>query len=262
VAGIITAVCCAVFLRDIKFNPTLSRFWYPVLFFFGFIFLSSWYITATTNGLRQGLALPFLYLSFSYLFSRKKIIAIFWFLISVSLHYSSFLVLPFTILAFFNFKFVVLIFCTLAFSYFLGFNELVVKEISDYSGFRVYENIKNYAGNSDYQSGFQFDLFLYTIFWPIIIGLGLFFKFFDDDGFKVVQRANHKYMILALPYFVFGFGAFSNRYAFICWFFIPFLQAIALSNIKIPIFYRSITALFLCIFGVNLFSKHIIMGYG
>jgi hypothetical protein len=257
VGGIITASCCAVFLRGVKENPLTSKFWYSILIFFGVLFLSDWYLVGTTNSFRQGLSLPFLYLSLSYLSDRKVRYSIFYFLISISLHHSSLLILPVFILTFFNHRSVFFIFFTLAFSYVLGLNEFIVKVISDFSGLGVYEKIKYYSGSYGLWIGLQIDLFLYTIFWPIMICFGLFFKIFDDFGFDAVRRANRTYMILALPYFIFGFGDFSNRYAYICWLFIPILQAIALSNLKISVFYRSLLSVVLFLVGVMVFSMNV-----
>ena len=45
-----------------------------------------------------------------------------------------------------------------------------------------------------------------------------------DEKYQPVLKVLKIYMVLAMPYFIFGFGAFSNRYAFSAWFFIPLLQ--------------------------------------
>src|SRR5690606_4670503 len=84
---------------------------------FGFLLISSWYLTASVNGLRQGLSLPFLYAA-ALLLSRKKYIqSLIYLIISINIHYSSALLIPFIALMILNLRFVFYIFVSYALLY-------------------------------------------------------------------------------------------------------------------------------------------------
>ena len=73
--------------------------------FFSILLLSSWYYTASFNGLRQGIALALLYIAILelFLFDRKYFFIIIY-LSSCFFHYSNFLILPFNLtISFTNF---------------------------------------------------------------------------------------------------------------------------------------------------------------
>jgi len=200
-----------------------------ILIFFSLLFLSSWYFTSVANGLRQGLSLPFLYLSMFFLvFERNAIKSLICFLIATSFHYSTLLLLPFLPLLYFGFNCVFVVWLGLALGYGLGVNEAFVKYLSDLSGVGIYERVRLYSvqeGEVGQYHGFIWGFFIYTVFWPLFF---LFFHycFFGGRGERHVGffRIVKIYMILTLPYFVFGFGPFSNRYSYIAWFYIPILQ--------------------------------------
>lgn len=204
-----------------------------ILLFLSLLVLSSWYLTSITNGLRQGLSLPFLYLSlFFFVFHKSLWKSVLLFVLSVSFHYSSFLVLPFLILALLKLNYVLLAWLVLAMGYVLGLNEIAVKIVSDLTSFSVYEKIKFYSvdiGVAGRYDGFIWSFFLYTVFWPVLF-LAVHYlncKSFCEDKYKILGLMK-MYFILSMPYFVFGFGPFSNRYSYIAWFFIPLLQCFLL----------------------------------
>lgn len=196
-----------------------------VLIFFSFVIVSSWYYTLATNGLRQGLSLAMCYLSMVYLLLyRKKFIFLIFFIISCFLHYSTILLLPFITLFKMNVRKLFLISSTLGVGYAFGLNESIVRFVSDTLNIPLYQYIANYVEGADsYRYGFQLDLFVYTF------GLSIFYFLFD--GYML----NHKskisemikiYLILVMPYYVFGFAAFSNRYGIISWFFTIFINSL------------------------------------
>lgn len=216
-----------------NFNLLVDGFEIKNIVFNSFLFLilsilSSWYFTATTNGLRQGLSLIILYFCFfDYFINKNKMKFIVILFSSILFHYSTILFLPFILL--FKIKnkinFLIVIFI-LSFFYVLGLNEVIVKWISSLFGLDFYLNIKNYSNLEDNLEGswvgFNLKLYLYSVFWIFLylILSGL------DKRFLLIKL----YCILLCPYFVFGFGPFSNRYAFIAWLFLPFLQLVMLNN--------------------------------
>jgi hypothetical protein len=205
------------------------------IIFFTCIFLlsSSWFFVAVANGVRQGLSLSVLYFSICLVLNKKYIYSFFVFGFSVSFHYSSILFLPFFALIFLSFRFVFFVYCLLGFFYFLGVNEIVVRVISQTLDLPIYDLINGYADGLQRWSGFVPELFFYTILWPILFLLIYFLGYLKSYSCSSVFDSLKIYLILCLPYFVFGFGSFSNRYGFIAWFFIPFLLSVLLANLRL-----------------------------
>jgi hypothetical protein len=231
-----------------------------LLFFFSMLLFSSWYLTLTTNGIRQGLAISILiYGVVSCLFDKnRKFLYLIYFPIALSFHYSILLFLPLVFLLHVNFKKVSIIFWVTAIGYPLGFNEILVKFLSDFFGIGVYELIKYFTitesevGSGMYE-GFDMRLYIYTLFWPTLLWLIL------KCNYKINLIRSKKYhfkelikiyMLFGIPYFIFGFGPFANRYAMLCWMFIPFLQVLIFFSINIT---SRLITLYLLIFSFVFF---------
>jgi hypothetical protein len=86
--------------------------------------------------------------------------------------------------------------------------------------------------------GFNISFFIYTLFWPLSLFIavklypGKVSKIFKINKYETIIKL---YMILSMPYLILGFGPFSNRYAMLCWLFVPFMQVVFVS-----IFFRNI----------------------
>lgn len=216
-----------------------NRFFYSLLFHTA-LFFSSWFYVAIANGLRHGLALPFLYFALYEAFYNKRYIRSFlFFSISFSFHVSSILIVILLPLFYFSNVSLFYIWFCLAFTYIIGWNENIVKIVSDVSGLGVYEFIKYYSLQKDGSgvakyAGFDPRFVIYTIFWPILYYLLLIFR-----RRKSIDRNCRKdffvrmYIILSCLFFIFGFAPFSNRYAFFSWMLVPIMQILILDNFKI-----------------------------
>ncbi len=209
--------------RDISnFYKMKYEFYIPLLF--AFLILSSWYYSSATNGLRQGLSLSIVYLALVnlVLYNRLKtflLLAV----LACFFHYSTLLLIPFIFFYKLELKKLFFLVTLIATGYILNINELVVKSLSNTFNISLYQSIKNYVESSDaFRYGFQIDLFLYTF------GLSLFYYLFAITFFKNVKDFNlivKIYLILTIPYYLFGFAAFSNRYGVISWFFSVFINS-------------------------------------
>jgi hypothetical protein len=206
-----------------------------IIIFISLLLLSGWYITEITNGIRQGMALVILYWSiFKYLKNDRYFLFAVFLFIAIGFHQSVYLILPFLLLYKIKFKYTLFIWAILAVAYVIGLNENIVKYMSDLLNVNTYKFIKYYSLLDKSMSGFgnyeglRWDLFLYTIFWPLLYFF-IYGKRSNDEVFSFIVKT---YLILSMPYFVFGFGPYSNRYAVIGWFFLPFLQIITIMKIK------------------------------
>lgn len=232
--------------------------------FFGFLLFSSWYFTGVVNGLRQGVSLGFLFLSITFYLRDKKILFFILYLFSLSFHFSSLLLIPFLILLRWVGleKRILFLYVFLAIAYVAGVNELIVRLFSDFFGLSIYEDIKFYAvdnitGEAPW-SGFQWDLFAYTVFWYFFpFYINVFFNWFEDR--KSVFKILNIYAILSMPYFTFGFGGFSNRYGFIAWLFLPVLQTVLFMNLKIKNKYKIIFSWLFFVIGLVYFLNRFLV---
>lgn len=212
------------------------------VFFFSLLLLSSWYFTMATNGIRQGVSLVFLYHSLYELFyNSKKFKFIIFFVLSLCFHYSAVVVLPFLILKYVKFRVAFVIWIVTALGYVFGFNELIVRWLSDMFSLPVYDFIKFYSlerGQIEggLYNGFILYFFLYTVFWPLLFMLIIKVKISAKSSALVLKDALvllKIYFALSMPYFIFGFGPFSNRYAMLAWFLVPIMQFHIINSINI-----------------------------
>mgnify|MGYP001130817066 CR=1 FL=1 len=229
-----------------------------MIFFFSLLLLSSWYLTMTTNGLRQGIALVFLYYGlFDLFYNNRKFKFIIFYLISISFHYSVLIVGPFLLLKYVRFRLVFAVWILTAVGYIYGVNELIIKLISAKFNLPVYDFIKLYSldrGVIDggLYNGFSLKFFIYTVFWPLLLMFIFKIKLRVKSSSLLAKETLNLikiYLILSMPYFIFGFGPFSNRYAMLAWFLVPVLQFHILNTISIKNNFK----IFLVIFSIITF---------
>lgn len=222
-----------IYLKSLtNFIIDRGRDYYILTFtlFFGLILLSSWYQTATLNGLRQGFSLVLLYLSLSYLFLKSRYKFILTLLISFSFHDSTILVIPFILLLYLSLRGLLVVFTVVSVFYPLGINEKIIKFFSDILGLPVYSEISNYLVDFDAWKGFQLNLYIYSVFWCILFACIHFRTRREDKSSEYLLKT---LLMLTCFYFILGFGSFSNRFGFAAWLFLPIIQTFYLINLLI-----------------------------
>lgn len=200
--------------------------------FFGFLFLSNWFFAATHNGLRQGMALSVLYFAAIMLLHSKYLVSIALFLAAAMFHKSVYLFFPFLGLLFVrDLRVHVFVVLLAAAFYYFGVSEMLILFASHYLGLSLYSDIKYYAESlgGNIWAGFDVLFVVYTLFW-FFFPLALF-RLGIMALTKEVREAQVIYSALSTYYFVYGFGGFSNRYAFFAWLFVPILQAVVFVNV-------------------------------
>jgi hypothetical protein len=233
-----------------------DQFFFPVAAI-GLLFGSSWFITGTTNGLRQGVALSVFYLGTSvYLFSRKRILGLAICLLSPLFHLSAVLIVPTVVLCgLLPLNLTIAAFAFTALLYAIGFPAPFWSEFSSITGIDVYGIVVEYAEGAVGWYGFQWDLFLYTIGWPAIYLVGRMFvrrqyRTQFDLGLKL-------YCLMAIPYFVLGFGNFSNRFALLAWAFLPILHCQWVSMAAVSVGLRWALTAVIFVAGITRFGLYL-----
>lgn len=221
----------------------------------GLLFFSSWLLVSTTNGLRQGIAMPFVYISLHQFFLRRFFHGCVALLVATGFHYSALLLTPFIFLIFMPLTGLYLLTLSLAALYAAGVNERIVKVISDFSGIGIYQKFDDIGGPEALYAGFQLDLFAYSIFWVIFYYiLSLIFK--HESGNKI-RQAFRIYLVLLMPYFVFGYGGYSNRYALYAWFFLPIIHTVFVSHLRLPSAPKLVISLSIYLLGFLQYVAHV-----
>ncbi len=225
-----------------------------LILFFSLMFFSSWYINNITNGLRQGISLSILLYALVKYFIKKKYIkfAIFYGF-SILFHKSSIFLLPFLLIYhIFSFKIFFYLWIILGLNYILGINEIFLQKILSFIGYEhIYLLIKEYGLPEKNYYGFNLSFFIYTISFPLL-SLFIYYTSKNLEKFLPVQMLK-LYMMLCLPYFILGFANYSNRYAFIAWAFIPFLQLIIIKQLNLSKRSLFILSISLFCFGIMYF---------
>lgn len=205
-----------------------------VLFFF--LLSSSWFYVSSVNGIRQGLATPLVMIAFIKYYKGDMLKAIIWYSLSLGFHTSSILLLPFVFIIKFRLEVLIGMFFLSSLLYFFGIYEGIVKAISELIGLPVYKLISGYAGEDALWVGFQPMHVLYTMFYAAFYYS--FYKFFFKNKINIRGQRQFEillsmYLSFSISYFVFGFGAFSNRFAFFAWSLIPVMWSCIFNYISI-----------------------------
>jgi hypothetical protein len=96
------------------------------------------------------------------------------------------------------------------------------------SGFELYKKITEYGVNEGYRTGVRFDFAIFSIIF------GFLFEIIGMSISSLKERLKIKqciklYWVTLLPFFFFGFGAFSDRLLFTSWIYLSFLAAMVFS---------------------------------
>lgn len=225
-------------------------------FVMGFILASNWYLSASVNGLRQGIALPLLYTSLLNLQSKKFTKSFIFLLAALGFHYSITLVMPFLLFLFIKSPITIVIFGLLSFYLSVsGINEQLVYAMSKIAIPAFYERISAYGAGQNMWFGPQTEHLLYTIFWLILPAILLLAY---GRRIKLLQPMVSLYFVCSMPYYWFGFANYSNRYAFFAWLLVPVIIGITIANLKVEKLSSGATSMLILLLGILIFISKII----
>lgn len=214
-----------------------------LLFFVMCLLINPFFAGFQVNALRQGLSFFLLLYSFSFLLNRKYAKFVVVCFLSSMFHFSSLIYLPFLLILFLGFYKVVVIQVLLFFAYIAGFTEAFVELFSTLTGLPIYEYISNYDSFADYNSGVRVDFALFSIIPTLYFCLIKVTGLLKIDN--VAANVYRIYSILLIPFWLLGWGNYSNRYAMPAWvlyfvlLFVPVvnLKKISVGVVFIPVFF-------------------------
>lgn len=209
-ALLLLGVAIAVRINHRAFPPTQA---YATLLCASllWLFVSPMFVNASINAIRQGLAAPLVFAALLCFQQRR------WWgfallgAIAASLHVSSLLYLacaPALLLRPAALRAV----AALAFlAYISGVSMKVVGMVSP----TLYSTVMEYTANDNYRAGVRIDFAVFTIFWYLLV-LAVS-PWVQPAARKPLQDAASAYLVMVLPFFMIGWGYFSNRYLLPGW---------------------------------------------
>lgn len=198
---------------------------YRILFLLAsFLFISPFFFSSQVNVLRHGISIFFLVLSFLFLLER---VSLFYALIALVLaqgfHSTAIFFIFFSPLIYFKYSSVIRTTIFFFVIYISGLCRYLIYFFSE----SIYNKIVNYGVFSGYSSGIRYEFAAFTI------GAGFIFHMLGK--YFLAEKAQCQFMqllkiywIFTLPFFIMGFGAYSDRYLLPAWVYLSVLSAVFL----------------------------------
>lgn len=209
-ALMLLAAAVAVRINHRRFPPTVA---YPTLLCASLmlLFISPMFVNASINAVRQGLAAPLVFAALLCFQQRRWVGFAILGAVAASLHTSSLLYLlcaPALLLKPNLLRTVALLACL---AYVAG---LTMKVVS--IGLpSLYTTVMEYTANDNYRAGVRIDFAVFTLFWYLLM-LGVA-PWVRAEARRALADAASVYLVMALPFFMIGWGYFSNRYLLPAW---------------------------------------------
>lgn len=214
----------------VALNENRIQLYYFLLLLSACFFVSPFFFASMVNVLRQGTAIFALFVFYVVLVSRSNpLLLIAPLIIAIGFHHTSIIAIIFSPLVFMRYR---VLFCSVLFAVFLylsGLSEKLIWLVSKLIHFDLYSKISSYGGGalSGYHIGRRLDFTLFTLL------AGMVFNFIGNKFLLTADKVIYSdllkvYWVLVLPFFFFGFAAYSDRYLLAGWLFLSVLGAIFL----------------------------------
>jgi hypothetical protein len=170
------------------------------------LFFSPMFVNASINAVRQGLAALLIFaalLSFQQREWRRFII---YGLLATGFHYSSILYVAMAPLLLLNLRLLRIAAIIAFLAYCSGLTMMVVRAAVPF----IYNWVMDYSLSSNYRSGVRIDFAVFSIFWYVLPFMVAPFVHKPFD--KRLKDSTAVYLVMVLPFFILGWGNFSNRY--------------------------------------------------
>lgn len=171
-----------------------------------FMLLSPMFVNASINAVRQGLASLPVFIALLAFHQRQWRDFFIFGVIASCFHYSSLVYLACAPLLLLNLKFLRVVAILGFIAYCSGLTLVVVRAAAPF----IYDSVMDYELGSKYKSGVRIDFALFSIFWyllPLMLA-GLVRKPYSQR----LKDSTAVYLVMLLPFFLLGWGNFSNRY--------------------------------------------------
>jgi hypothetical protein len=239
--AVINFICLFLLAQTLtSYFENQSSFWRIFSLLISLLCLSPFFLSAQVNVIRHGTSIFFLLLSYVLWLDRssflKGAIAI---ALAQSFHHVTVFYAVFIPILYFSYA--TILRCTFfaATVYTLGLGQYLIHRFVP----GIYDKIINYgaySGYSGYQLGARYEFVAFTL------GAGMAFhwigkNFLNDVHQKKFYGLLKIYWILTIPFFIFGFGTYSDRYLLPAWIYLSVLATavmiLSLNKLKISIYW-------------------------
>jgi hypothetical protein len=170
------------------------------------LLLSPMFVNASINAVRQGMAALPVFTALLAFHRRQWRSFIMYGVLATSFHYSSLLYLAFAPMLLLSMRMLRIVAAAAFLAYCTGLTLIAVRVVSPL----VYNAVMDYSLSATYRSGVRIDFAVFSIFWYL---LPLLMSRLVRDPFSTrIKESTAVYMVMLLPFFVLGWGNFSNRY--------------------------------------------------
>jgi hypothetical protein len=171
-----------------------------------FLFLSPMFVNASINAVRQGMAALLVFAALLAFHRRQWRGFIIYGVLATSFHYSSLLYLAFAPALLLSTRTLRIVAAAAFVAYCCGLTLILVRATVPF----IYNAVMDYSLSATYRAGVRIDFAVFSIFWyvlPILMS-GLVRKPFST----LIKESTSAYLVMVLPFFMLGWGNFSNRY--------------------------------------------------
>ncbi|HKT29556.1 EpsG family protein [Dyella sp.] len=171
-----------------------------------FMLFSPMFVNASINAVRQGLASLPVFMALLAFHQRQWRDFFIFGIVATCFHYSSLVYLACAPLLLINLKFLRIAAIIGFIAYCSGLTLIVVRSAVP----SLYDAVMDYELGSKYKSGVRIDFALFSIFWYL---LPLFLSGLVRKPYSTrLKDSTAVYLVMLLPFFLLGWGNFSNRY--------------------------------------------------
>lgn len=194
-----------------------------------FLFVSPMFVNASINTVRQGLATPLVIAALLAFHHRRWRSFVLFGAVASSLHYSSLLYLVFAPVLLLSPRKQRIVAGVGFLAYCSGLSMLVVRAAVPV----VYNDVMNYHVDAVYRAGVRYDFALFSLFWyllPFMLS-----RIVQAPFSERIKQSAAVYMVMVLPFFLLGWGNFSNRYLLVPWVAASFMVAAMACHSRTPL---------------------------
>lgn len=176
-----------------------------------FLFISPVMSNATINVVRQGLASLLVFTALLAFHRRQWRAYVLWGLLATGFHYSSVLYLLCAPVLLLKPKLQRIVGIGAFLAYCSGFTMILVRALAP----SLYAYVMTHDAIATYRSGVRLDFAAFSLFWYLLPLLAA--PLVREPVRENIKHSTTVYLVLMLPFFLIGWGSFSNRYLLPAW---------------------------------------------
>jgi hypothetical protein len=191
------------------------------------LFISPMFTNASINAIRQGLAAPLVFVALLGFHRRRWGTFALAGALAASLHLSSAMYLACAPALLLSTRWLRVVAAGAFLAYVSGLSMLAVR--AGAPGF--YDVVMEYTANPLYRSGVRIDFAVFTIFWYLLPHF--LAPLVQAQWRQRILDSTSVYLVMSLPFFLIGWGFFSNRYLLPAWLAVSMILAAVLCHARI-----------------------------